>query len=54
MHSVTIGPKGQVISLTIADNTTRFHAIWLRDNALDKDSRSTGNGQRLISLWLAS
>ena len=50
MNSVTIGPKGQVISLTIADNTTRFHAIWLRDNALDKDSRSTGNGQRLISL----
>ena len=28
----------------------RFHAIWLRDNALDEATRDPGNGQRLISL----
>lgn len=28
----------------------RFHARWLRDNALDAATRSPGNGQRLISV----
>ena len=28
----------------------RFHAIWLRDNALDPETRSPGNGQRLVTL----
>jgi hypothetical protein len=28
----------------------RFHAIWLRDNALDPGTRSPRNGQRLITL----
>ena len=28
----------------------RFHAIWLRDNALDEATRSPANGQRLITL----
>ncbi|MEM9127919.1 MAG: TauD/TfdA family dioxygenase, partial [Pseudomonadota bacterium] len=28
----------------------RFHAIWLRDNALDPETRSPGNGQRLITI----
>jgi len=28
----------------------RFHAIWLRDNALDPATRSPGNGQRLITI----
>ena len=28
----------------------RFHAIWLRDNALDPETRAPGNGQRLIAL----
>ena len=28
----------------------RFHAIWLRDNALDPETRSPSNGQRLITL----
>ena len=28
---------------------TRFHAIWLRDNALDPETRAPGNGQRLIT-----
>lgn len=50
MNTVTIASKGEMISLTMAGNVTRFHAIWLRDNALDKHTRSTVNGQRLISL----
>lgn len=29
---------------------TRFHAIWLRDNAWDPATRSADNGQRLIAL----
>ncbi len=28
----------------------RFHAIWLRDNALDPATRDPGNGQRLITM----
>ena len=28
----------------------RFHAIWLRDNAPDPETRSSGNGQRLITI----
>ena len=28
----------------------RFHAIWLRDNAPDAETRDVGNGQRLIAL----
>ena len=28
----------------------RFHALWLRDNALDAKTRSAGNGQRLITI----
>jgi len=50
MNTVTICAKGEFISLTIDTTVTRFHAIWLRDNALDKDTRSTANGQRLIAL----
>jgi len=30
--------------------TARFHAIWLRDNSLDASTRSTGNGQRLVTI----
>ena len=50
MNNVTIAPQGQFISLTVAGDTCRFHAMWLRDNALDKNTRSAGNGQRLIAL----
>ena len=28
----------------------RFHAVWLRDNLLDAETRDPGNGQRLITL----
>ena len=39
------------LAITWPDGAThRFHAIWLRDNALDADTRAPGNGQRLITL----
>ena len=42
---------GKALRLAWADDTTaRFHAIWLRDNALDADTRSPTNGQRLITI----
>jgi gamma-butyrobetaine dioxygenase len=32
------------------DESARFHALWLRDNALDPQTRSLTNGQRLITI----
>jgi gamma-butyrobetaine dioxygenase len=42
---------GRVLELAFPDgSSSRFHAQWLRDNALDPETRSTGNGQRLITI----
>lgn len=41
---------GRAIAVDINGQKLRFHAIWLRDNALDPETRSPGNGQRLIAL----
>jgi gamma-butyrobetaine hydroxylase len=41
---------GGAVELTIDGKPSRFHAIWLRDNALDEKTRSPGNGQRLITI----
>ena len=42
---------GAVLGLSWADGErARFHAIWLRDNALDAATRAPENGQRLITL----
>ena len=42
---------GRAIALTdSAGATSRFHSIWLRDNALDADTRSPDNGQKLVTL----
>jgi gamma-butyrobetaine dioxygenase len=42
---------GNAIAITWPDGgTARFHALWLRDNALDAKTRSAGNGQRLITI----
>ena len=42
---------GAALALTRADGTkTRFHAMWLRDNALDAETRAEANGQRLITV----
>lgn len=43
--------QGAALALTWDDGRrSRFHAIWLRDNALDPGTRSPSNGQRLITL----
>jgi gamma-butyrobetaine hydroxylase len=42
---------GTAVAVTWDDGrSARFHALWLRDNALDAATRSPGNGQRLITL----
>ncbi|QGY00055.1 gamma-butyrobetaine dioxygenase [Roseovarius faecimaris] len=43
---VAIIDEGRAIDL----GGCRFHAIWLRDNAADAETRDPGNGQRLIAL----
>lgn len=51
MDSTSIIESGRVLSLKLRDGSIkRFHAIWLRDNALDPDTRAPGNGQRLITI----
>ncbi|WP_373089386.1 TauD/TfdA family dioxygenase [Sneathiella sp.] len=50
MASLVIDPSGLFLTLTTHTGALRFHAIWLRDNADDADTRAAGNGQRLIAL----
>ena len=38
------------VTVELSGGPARFHAIWLRDNAPDADTRSPQNGQRLISI----
>ena len=47
---VSVSADGGILTLATQQNTTRFHAIWLRDNSPDPDTKSSGNGQRLIAL----
>ena len=43
--------SASVVTVVFDSGTeARFHAIWLRDNALDSDTRAPGNGQRLITI----
>ena len=47
----SIDDSGEVLTLSTETGWQgRFHAIWLRDNALDPETRSPGNGQRLITI----
>ncbi len=49
LRTATYDPS--VVTVEFTDGTSaRFHAIWLRDNALDPDTRAPGNGQRLITI----
>lgn len=49
--SAETSDAGLFVSLRWDDGfTARFHTIWLRDNALDPETRSAGNAQRLITL----
>lgn len=42
--------SGDFLTLDSNDGALRFHAMWLRDNAPDPETRAPGNGQRLIAL----
>ncbi|MEI9401477.1 gamma-butyrobetaine hydroxylase-like domain-containing protein [Mesorhizobium argentiipisi] len=43
LRTATLADDGRVIELGWKDGTvSRFHAIWLRDNALDAKTRSAG------------
>lgn len=50
MSDVSIHEDGKYLVLNTASGSHRFHAVWLRDNAADPETRSPGNGQRLIAL----
>ena len=51
MVAVTVSDDGGMLTLESGvGRSTRFHAIWLRDNAGDSATRAPGNGQRLIAL----
>lgn len=45
-----LNEDGGYLTLTEGATQSRFHAIWLRDNAWDPATRSADNGQRLIAL----
>ncbi|MFW8593087.1 2-trimethylaminoethylphosphonate dioxygenase [Cribrihabitans neustonicus] len=50
-RSVTADASGRFLTVSFADGSShRFHAVWLRDNALDPETRAPGNGQRLITI----
>jgi len=49
--SIKITDSGKTIILQRSDDSkVRFHATWLRDNALDPKTRDAKSGQRLITL----
>ena len=50
MVKLEICEAGSFIKLEAERKTYRFHAIWLRDNSLDEQTRDPINGQRLITL----
>lgn len=52
MSTIKLSEGGREIAITAEYSgiVMRFHAIWLRDNAMDDETRSPVNGQRLIAL----
>jgi len=50
MLECILNEDGVYLTLVEGETRTRFHAIWLRDNAWDAATRSADNGQRLIAL----
>ncbi|HUE46584.1 MAG TPA: TauD/TfdA family dioxygenase, partial [Aestuariivirgaceae bacterium] len=51
LTAVEIIDKASAVRLTFAGGTSaRFHAVWLRDNSPDGETRSPANGQRLITV----
>lgn len=50
MTEVSLSQNGAVLTLQTPEGASRFHAIWLRDNAIDGATRDASNGQRLITM----
>ncbi len=51
LQSATLFADNKAVKLVWQDGfSARFHALWLRDNALDNDTRNPTNGQRLLSV----
>jgi gamma-butyrobetaine hydroxylase len=51
MVTAQVSDDGGVLTLHMGSGAAmRFHAIWLRDNAWDSETRAPCNGQRLIAL----
>lgn len=51
LTAVEIIDNATAVRLTFATGTSaRFHAVWLRDNSPDGETRSPANGQRLITV----
>ncbi|MEB8387364.1 TauD/TfdA family dioxygenase [Rhodobacteraceae bacterium KMM 6894] len=51
MFQAVPSANGDIVTVTDpSGHAARFHAIWLRDNAWDDQTRAPGNGQRLIAL----
>jgi len=50
MYTHSLSADGKILDLSAGNDSMRFHALWLRDNAWDDTTRSPGNGQRLIAL----
>ena len=48
--SADIIDGGKVISIQWPDQTLRFHAIWLRDNGQDENTKNLANLQKLITI----
>ncbi len=48
--AVELLEDGKVVRVRLPSGSARYHALWLRDNALDPQTRDSGNGQRLISV----
>ncbi|MGE5767722.1 MAG: gamma-butyrobetaine dioxygenase [Bacteroidota bacterium] len=49
-EAVEVIEGGRALALHGGGGSLRFHALWLRDNALDEATRSPQNGQRLVTL----
>lgn len=50
MTDIEIIDDGKAIAINLEGVRSRFHAIWLRDNASDEGTRAKENGQKLITL----
>jgi gamma-butyrobetaine hydroxylase len=48
--SVDIIDDGKIIAIQWPDQTLRFHAIWLRDNGQDENTKNLANFQKLFTI----